>query len=281
LQAFRQGLSETGYVEGQNVAVEYRWARGEFDRVPMLAAELVDRPVNVVVASGSLSWAKSVTTTIPILAPFAADPIKSGYVASFNRPGGHITGVNMFAFSLGPKRLEILREMIPREKVIGVLANPAYPDPEAKTDLTEVEAAARTAGQQIEIVNASGESDLELAFARMTQRGAGALLVMANPVFNSKRDQIVALAERHVLPAIYEWRQFVEVGGLSSYGSSLTDAYRQIGLYTGKVLKGAKPAELPVVQTVKVELVLNLKTAKALGLTFPLSLLGRADEVIE
>jgi putative tryptophan/tyrosine transport system substrate-binding protein len=277
---FQKGLSQTGYVEGQNVAVEYRWAHNQIDRMPAILADLVGHRVNVLVTSFA-ALARAAATTTPIVSLFAADPVKSGIVASYNHPGGNITGVVMFSFTLGPKRLEFLSELVPRPRVIAVLHNRDFPNDDAKADLAAVEAAARTAGQQIHVVGAGSRGELEPAFATVVQRQAGALLVMADPFFNSWREQIVGLAARHAIPAIYEWRQFAELGGLMSYGSSLTDTERQLGIYAGKILQGAKPADLPVMQTVKIELVLNLKTAKTQGITFPITLLGRADEVIE
>jgi putative ABC transport system substrate-binding protein len=279
LAAFRQGLNEAGFVEGRNVAIEYRWADGQYDRLPALAADLVDRQVAVIAAGASATAAKAATATIPIVFIFGGDPIKSGLVTSLNRPGGNITGVGLFAFSLGAKRLELLHELIPTAKVFAVLVNPTMLDGE--TDRTDVEAAARTIGQRISILNASTEHDFEPAFDKMVQEGADALLVMADPFFNSRRQQLVGLAARYAIPAIYEWREIATIGGLMSYGGSLVDAFRLEGVYAGKILKGAKPADLPVMREVKIELILNQKTAKALGITFPLSLLGRADEVIE
>jgi putative ABC transport system substrate-binding protein len=280
--AFRQGLNESGFVEGQNVAIEYRWGRGQFDKMPALAAELVDLHVNVIAAGGGAPIAaKAATGTIPIVAISGSDPVKLGLVASLNRPGGNLTGVEIFVWSLGAKRFELLRELLPKAKVMALLVNPAQPNPDAEADRKEVEAAARGVGQQLYLANASSLREFEPAFAAMVQQGASALLQMADPFFNSQRDQIVALAARHAIPAIYEFREFVAAGGLMSYGTRLTDAYRQIGIYTGKVLKGAKPADLPFMRAVKVELAINLKTAKTLGLTFPITLLGRADEVIE
>jgi len=280
--AFRQGLKDTGYIEGQNVAIEFRWANGRLDQMPALATELVARQVNVIVASGGRPLAaKAATGKIPIVAMSGGDPVRNGLVTSFNRPGGNVTAVGIFAYALGPKRLEILRELVPKAKVIAVLVNPTNRDAESKLDTQAVESAARAAGQQINVLNAGNERDIDTAFATLVQRGDDALLVMGDPFFNSRREQLVALAARHMVPAIYEWREFAAAGGLMSYGSSITDAYRQLGVYAGKILKGAKPADLPVMQAVKVELVINLKTAKTLGLTFPLTLLGRADEVIE
>jgi putative ABC transport system substrate-binding protein len=278
--AFRQGLSEIGYVEGRSVMIEYRFGEGNYDRLPELAAELVRRKVNVLVAGGGSGLvAKEATTTIPIVAAIGGDPVSSGHVASLNRPGGNLTGVALFAYSLGPKRLEVLRELIPNAKLIAVLANPA--NIQALSDTRDVEAAARAAGQHIAVLTATSESEFEPAFAAMVQQRADALLVMADPYFNNRREQLITLARRHAIPAIYEWREFATSGGLMSYGSSLADAWRQMGIYAGRVLKGEKPADLPVMQAVKVELVINLKTAKSLGLTFPITLLGRADEVIE
>jgi ABC-type uncharacterized transport system substrate-binding protein len=280
--AFKKGLGEAGYVEGQNVSIEYRWANGQTDRMKALAAELVDRRPRVIVATGGGPVAaKLVPDTIPVVTLAGGDPVRGGLVASYNRPGGNITAVSMFAFALGPKRLEILRELLPKAKVIAVLVNSSYPDLEPKKDRQEVETTARAVGQQINVLDAGNDSEIETAFATLVQQRNGALLVMADPFFNSRREQLVALAAHHKVPAIFEWREFATVGGLMSYGSSITDAYRQVGIYAGKILAGAKPADLPVVQTVKVELVINLKTAKALGITVPQTLLARADEVIE
>ena len=280
--AFRRGLHETGFVEGQNVAIEFRWANGRRDRLPALAAELVGRQVNVIVATGGAHRAaKAATATVPVVAMSGGDPVRGGMVASFNRPGGNVTAVALYAYELGPKRLEVLRELLPEAKVIAVLVNPTNPDPESKRDAQQVEAAARAVGQQIKMLGASSDPEIDTAFATLVQRGDDALLVMGDPFFNSRREQLVALAARHRVPAIFEWREFAAAGGLMSYGSSITDAYRQVGIYAGKILKGAKPADLPVMQTVKVELVINLKTAKALGIAIPQSVLLRADEVIQ
>ena len=282
LAAFRQGLKETGYVEGENVTIEYRWAEGRNDRLPEMAEALVGRRVAVIVGgTPTARAARAATATIPIVSFFGGDPIKSGLVASMNRPGGNVTGVAAFAYSLGAKRFEILREVVHETNLIAVLNNPNNPVPDSATDRQEVEAAARSVGQQILILNASSEGDFDPAFAAIAQRSASALLVMADPYLSRHAEQLVALAARHAIPAIYEWREMAVAGGLMSYGSSFADGNRQVGIYTGKVLKGANPADLPVMQAVKVELVLNLKTAKAQGITFPLSLLGRADEVIE
>jgi putative ABC transport system substrate-binding protein len=277
MAAFRQASLTPVTSKGQNVAIEYRWAEGRYDRLPELAAELVGRRVDVIVATGgSGSAAKAATAAIPIVALSGGDPVEEGLVASLNRPGGNVTGVALFASSLGPKRFELLRELVPTAKLIAVMANPT--NPPGNADRRDVEAAARAIGQRIIVLEASGESDFEPAFTAMVRQRADALLVMADPFFNSRRKQLVALVAQHAVPAVYEWREFAEAGGLMSYGSSITEAQRQIGLYTGQILKGTKPAELPAV---KIELVINLKTAKTLGLTFPITLLARADEVIE
>jgi putative ABC transport system substrate-binding protein len=278
----RQSLAEAGFVEGQNVVIDFRWGYGQFDQMPALARELVSRRVDVIVAiAGGLAAAKAATSTIPIVSTFGGDPVKGGFVASLNKPGGNITGVGLFAFSLGPKRFEILHEAVPNAERIAVLVNPTQPDPDSQSDLKGVEAAAHAAGRQIVIVNASREQDFDRAFATMTQQRTSALLVMADSYFSTRREQLVALAARHAIPAIYEWREMAQVGGLMSYGSSLTDACRKLGIYAAQILKGAKPTELPIDQAVKIELVLNLKTAKTLGLEVPPALLARADEVIE
>ena len=280
--AFRQGLNETGYAEGRNVTIEYRWAEGRYDRMTEMAGDLVRRQVAVIVASGgaaAIASAKQATATIPILFVTGSDPVQTDLVASLNRPGGNVTGVHFFTVELESKRLGLLRDLVPNAATIAVLLNPTYPN--AAFHLQEVENAARKAGQQIQILSASTEAEIDVAFARLPQLRAGALLVGADPFFNSRRDQIVALAARHAIAAIYEQRTFAQAGGLASYGTSQTDAYRQVGIYTGRVLRGEKPADLPVVQSTKFEFVINLKTAKALGLEVPPGLSSMADEIIE
>jgi len=280
--AFRRGLSESGYVEGQNVAIEFRWAEGHYDRLPMLAADLVRIGVAVIVATGgttSAVAAKQTTTTIPIVFSTGGDPVKQGLVASINRPGGNITGVNVLTTGLEAKRLEILHEVLPSASVIGVLINPNNVSAEAQSII--VQDAGRTMGQKVLILHASSERDFEAVFATMVQSRIDAVIVAADPFFSSHRDQLIALTARYRIPAIYEWHEFVQAGGLMSYGSDLAEGYHQIGIYAGRVLKGEKPGDLPIVQSTKVQFAINLKTAKALGVTVPLPLLGRADEVIE
>jgi putative ABC transport system substrate-binding protein len=279
--AFRQGLAETGYVEGQNVHLAFRWAEGRYDRLPELAAELAKGQVAVIASVGgsvSALAAKSATRTIPIVA-VTSDPIKAGLVASFNRPGGNITVVSPSSTLLSAKRLGLLRELVPTATLIGVLLNPKLPD--STTQLEDIEEASRTLGEQIRIANASSEQDIDAAFASLSQQGVGALVSGVDPFFDTRRDQIIALAAHYAVPTIYAQRVYALAGGLISYAPSFAEAYRQAGIYTGRVLKGEKPADLPVMQATKFELVINLKTAKALGLKVPVSMQLLADEVIE
>jgi putative ABC transport system substrate-binding protein len=281
LAALRQGLQDAGYVEGQNVVIEYRFAEGRYDRLPALAAELVRRPVAVIVTSGTPAApaARAATATIPIVFIFAGDPVAAGLVASLNRPGGNATGVSFIIAELGAKKLELLRELVSTARPIAMLINRG--NPVAASELTDVESAAHTIGQQIEILNASNDGDLEALSVALDRQRPGALLVGSDPFLLNRREQLVSLVARHRLPALYPLREYVVVGGLISYGTSLVDAFRQGGIYVGRILKGAKPAELPVVQPTKFELVINIKTAKALGLTVPPTLMVAADEVIE
>jgi putative tryptophan/tyrosine transport system substrate-binding protein len=280
--AFHRGLNEIGFSEGRNVAIEYRWAEGQYDRLPRLAADLVHRQVAVIAATGgglSAAAAMAATTAIPIVFLGGPDPVQKGLVASFNRPGGNVTGVFLLNSTLEGKRLGLLREMVPTATLIAVLLNSV--NPFFDSQLKDIQEAARSLGQQFHILNASSEHEIDTAFATAAQLPARAMLAGADPGFLSWRDQLIALAARYAIPAIFNVREYAAAGGLMSYGVSLSDAYRLTGLYTGQILKGAKPADLPVQQSTKFELVINLKTAKALGLTVPQNLLVSADEVIE
>ena len=283
LRAFRQGLGETGYVEGRNVTVEYRWANGQNDRLPALAAVLVRHQVIVIVAPGSTPAAlaaKAATATIPIIFQLGTDPVAAGLVARLARPGGNVTGVTNINTELAPKRLELLRELIPTAKLIAVLVNPTSTFI-AENISKDLQSTARTLGLQLKILNASTERDFDTVFATLAQLRADALVIAPDAMFISRSEQLGALTLRHAVPAITQYREFAVAGGLMSYGGNSTEAVRLLGIYTGRVLKGEKPADLPVVQSAKVELVINLKTAKALGITVPNTLIGRADEVIE
>jgi ABC-type uncharacterized transport system substrate-binding protein len=281
LRAFRQGLKDTGYVEGENVAIEYRWAESQIDRLPELAAELIRRQVAVIATPGGATLAaKAATTTIPILFVAGEDPVRLGLVASLARPGGNLTGVNIFATELEAKRLELLRELVPGAARVAVFVNPTRAAT-AETTLSDLQAAARASGSQIQVLNAGTSREIDAAFATFVRDRPDALFVSGDPLFTSQRVQMILLATRHAIPATYAGRQFPEIGGLMSYGASLTDAWHQLGIYAGRILKGAKPADLPVVQASKFELVINAQAARALGLTVPPILLARADEVIE
>jgi putative tryptophan/tyrosine transport system substrate-binding protein len=278
--AFRQGLGETGYVEGQSVAIEYRLAEGRYDRLSALAADLVGRKVDLITTGGlpPALAAKNATSTIPIVF-LGTDPVRDGLVASLARPGGNLTGFTVINVELMPKRLDLLFELVPQARLIALLVNPN--NPTAEPIIADVQQAARIKGMQLQIIKAGTESEIETAFASLVQLQAGALVVGGDPFFNSRREQLAALASRHAIPAIYEYREFPAAGGLISYGPSLTDTWREVGIYAGKILKGAKPADLSVQQPTIFELVVNLKTAKALGLTIPQSILALANEVIE
>jgi putative ABC transport system substrate-binding protein len=281
LRAFRQGLKDTDYVEGENVAIIYRWAGGGYDRLPVLAAELVRRPVAVIAATDTAAAiaAKAATTTIPIVFGVAQDPVGLGLIASLSRPGGNATGVNFFVAELGSKQLGLLHDLIPAAARVGLLVDPNAPTTESV--MRDVAAAASAIGLQVDVVQASDSREIQSAFATLIRNRADALLVGPSGFFVSRRLQLAILAARHAIPVVYNVREYAEAGGLMSYGTSVRDAYRQIGVYAGRILKGAKPADLPVVQSSKFELVINLVTAKALGLDVPPTLLARADEVIE
>jgi putative tryptophan/tyrosine transport system substrate-binding protein len=281
MAAFHKSLADNGFVEGRNVAIEYRWAEDHYERLPALAAELVSRQPSVIAAGttpGALA-AKRATATIPIVFSTPSDPVRLGLVESLNRPGGNATGVTRLSVEISPKLVELLHDVVQKAEVIGVLLNPANANATALTK--NVEAAAAAFGQKLVTVNASTDGEIDAAFAELVKQRAGAVAVPSDTLFISRHEQLVALAAQYAMPAVYTYREAVMAGGLMSYGADLADAYGQVGDYVGRILKGAKPADLPVQQSTKIELVINMKTAKALGLTFPLTLLGRADEVIE
>jgi putative ABC transport system substrate-binding protein len=281
LAAFRRGLSETGYAEGQNVRIEYRWAEGSYERLPAMAADLVARGIDVIAAGGlaSARAAKNASSTIPIVFTVGVDPVAVGLVASFARPGGNLTGFSMLTGELNAKRLELLSDLVPGARVVALLVNPKGPN--AERIIREVQEGAGAKGVQLAILRAGTDSEIDAAFATLVQQHLGALVVGNDPFFNSRREQLVTLASRHSVPASYEFRESAAAGGLISYGSNPATMSRQIGVYAGRILKGEKPAELPIQRPTKFELVVNLKTARALGLTVPPSILSRADEVIE
>jgi len=281
LASFRQGLKEAGYIEGQNVAIEYRFAENQYERLPALAADLVRRQVAVIAANGPAAQAaKAATATIPIVFTAGFDPVEVGLVESLNRPGGNVTGVSILDVELGPKRLDLLHELVPAATNVAVLINPTD---RARADIIsgKLQAAALTLGLQLHVLHASTDRDFDTVFAELARLRAGGLVIGGDPFFNSRSEQLGALTIRHAVPAVFQFRAFAAAGGLMSYGASLADAYHQAGVYTGRILSGEKPADLPVQQAAKVELIINLKTATALGLTIPLPLIGRADEVIE
>jgi putative ABC transport system substrate-binding protein len=281
LDAFRRGLKDTGYVEGQNVVIEYRFADNQYDRFPVLVADLIQRQVVLIATNGPAApAAKAATTTIPIVFTAGFNPVEMGLVASLNQPGGNVTGVTILDVELGPKRLELLHELVPTATVIAALVNPNDPN-RAKIIARELQSAANTLGLQLHVLNASNDGDFDSVFAEMVHLRVGGLVIGGDPFFNSRSQQLGNLALQHSIPAIYQFRPFAASGGLIGYGGSLVDSYRLVGVYAGRVLKGEKPADLPVQQATEIELIINLKTAKTLGVTIPLPLLGRADEVIE
>jgi putative ABC transport system substrate-binding protein len=283
LDAIWQGLNEAGYVEGRNVAVEYRWAEGRNDRLPDLAAELVRLPVNVIVCAGSTPAAfaaKAASTTVPIVFYGGIDPVSTGLVASLSRPGGNLTGVTTLNVEIGAKRLEVLHELVPTATIIAALFNPTNPVI-AETETRDLQAAAHTLGLTLHVLHASSEQEIDTAFRTLVQLRAGALVIGSDALFNSLSEQLAVLTLRHAVPAIYQFREFVLSGGLASFGTTVVDTYRPLGVYAGRILKGEKPADLPVQQATKLQLIINMKTANALGITVPLPLVGRADEVIE
>jgi putative ABC transport system substrate-binding protein len=279
--AFRQGLNDAGYIEGKNLGIEFRWAEGHYDRLPALAADLVRRQVSVLVTSGSTGAlaAKAATSAIPIVYTGVADPVGMGLVASLGRPGGNITGISLLGVELEAKRMELLYELVPKATAIALLVNPD--DPFAESKVKQAQVAARSLGQQLHVLRARTEQGIDAAFATLVHLRAGALVVGTDVFFGNRREQLVGLAARYAMPTVFHLREFATAGGLMSYGPSLFETYRQAGIYTGKILNGAKPADLPVLRPTKIDLVINLKTAKSLGLTVPQSLLLRADEVIQ
>jgi putative tryptophan/tyrosine transport system substrate-binding protein len=282
IEAIKQGLREAGYVEGRNITIEYRWADGQYDRLPQLATELVDRGVAVIILVGggpTTAAAKTATATIPIVFNTGEDPVKTGSVAALNRPGGNATGISLLTVAMEAKRLQLLHELVPTAAIVAIIVNPN--NPQADRQLQELQAAARTLGVEVEAFKAGTPNEIDNAFANVVQRRAGALHMAGDAFFNTRKEQLIVLSARHALPTVFSLREFPAAGGLMSYGPSLADAYLQQGIYAGRILRGEKPAEMPVQQAVKVELVINLQTAKTLGLSIPLPLLGRADEVIE
>ena len=280
--AFRQGLKENGYVETQNVVLDFRWAEGQYDRLPAFASDLVSRPATVIVATGgdpAAQAAKAATATIPIVFVSGSDPVKVGLVASLNRPGGNVTGVHLLLLGMGAKRLGLLRELLPTANPIGLVINPNFVD--GQNQLRDIETAAKSLGIELLVLKASTEHEIDLAFISLTQRKVGAVLLASDPFFMVRRSQLAALATRYAIPVMFDLREFAAAGGLMSYGASLTDGYRQGGIYTGRILKGEKPSDLPVVQAAKFDLVINLTTAKAIGLNIPDRLMALADEIIE